>query len=86
MTTVDLVAELKRKGFTLRLRGESALSVIPASKLTEPLRNLIREHRAEIVGLLRGASGARPTPFPQLAELSVEEQEAYEERACKNVR
>lgn len=59
MTLSDLLAELKRRGIILRPEGTDAIRYrAPAGAMTEELRSLIREHKAELLGLLSaGGSG-----------------------------
>ena len=52
MTAVELVHDLQRQSFTLvPLPGEK-LAVKPAERLTDPLREQIRQRKAEVLSLL----------------------------------
>jgi TubC N-terminal docking domain len=53
VTAADLLADLARQGFTLAPEGED-LRVRPASRLAEDLREAVRQHKAELLALLRG--------------------------------
>src|SRR5262245_16678586 len=50
----DLLADLARRGFTVRAVAGS-ISVIPASRLTPGDREAIRERRAELLAILSPA-------------------------------
>jgi TubC N-terminal docking domain len=52
MTATDLVAYLTTQGFTLTSLPGDKLEVRPASKLTDPLRAAIRQHKAGILAAL----------------------------------
>ena len=52
MTAMELLATLQRQGFNLTPLPEGKLAVKPAEKLTDSLRELIRQHKAEVLGLL----------------------------------
>lgn len=49
----EILAELRRRGVTLEPRGD-ALAFHPRSKVTGELRARLQQHKAEILGLLRG--------------------------------
>jgi hypothetical protein len=51
MTPPDLLADLERRGFTLRAVAGS-ISVVPASGLTPDDRRAIRENRSELLAIL----------------------------------
>jgi hypothetical protein len=52
MTVVELVDILQRQGFTLLPLPEGKLAVKPADRLTDDLRQHIRQRKDEIVTLL----------------------------------
>lgn len=62
MTTAELVADLQRQGFTLIPLPEGKLAVKPAEKLTDSLRDTIRQRKAEVLALL--TTQQQPTTFP----------------------
>src|SRR5512144_1369296 len=53
MTAVELVTTLRRQGFTLIPLPEGKLAVKPADRLTDDLRQHIRQCKEELVQLLR---------------------------------
>lgn len=53
MTSKDLYS-LHCKGFTFEIRDDGTLFVGPASKLTDEIKSLIKQHKQEIVELLKG--------------------------------
>jgi hypothetical protein len=59
----DLLAELSRRGITLRPAGPH-LGVSPRSALTPDLLARIREHKAEILTTLAAPRPSYPFPFP----------------------
>jgi hypothetical protein len=52
VTAASLLAELIRQGFRLDA-SDDGIGVVPASKLTDALRWAIREHKTELLVLLR---------------------------------
>ncbi|MEW5935109.1 MAG: hypothetical protein AB1816_16145 [Bacillota bacterium] len=72
MTPSDLLAELKRRGITLRPEGADAIRyTAPKGAMTDELRALIREHKAALLALLSaGSTGqeeAVSSPAPGIA-------------------
>ena len=52
MTTVELITNLQRQGFILTPLPGGKLAVKPAEKLTDSLREAIRQRKAEVLILL----------------------------------
>jgi hypothetical protein len=52
MTAHDLLTDLHRQGFTLRPLPGGMVEVSPKAKLTNPLRQAIRQHKPEILRAL----------------------------------
>jgi TubC N-terminal docking domain len=52
MTAIELLSDLHRQGFTLIPLPEGKLAVKPAARLTDPLREHIRQCKAEVLSLL----------------------------------
>src|ERR1043166_3586265 len=52
MTAMELLTSLQRQGFNLMPRPEGKLAVKPAEKLTDELREAIRQRKAEVLALL----------------------------------
>jgi len=52
MTAIELLSDLQRQGFTLIPRPEGKLAVQPADRITDDLRQYIRQCKAEVVALL----------------------------------
>jgi hypothetical protein len=52
MTAVELLADLQRQGFSLIPLPERRLIVRPADRLTDSLREQIRQHKAAVLVLL----------------------------------
>lgn len=57
------VSNLTASGFSLAASGEK-LTVIPASRLSEPQRQFIRRHKPELLALLTGKPAPAPLPVP----------------------
>src|ERR1700754_71723 len=55
MTAIELLSDLHRQGFTLIPLPEGKLAVKPAARLTDPLREHIRQRKAEVLSLLASA-------------------------------
>jgi DNA polymerase-1 len=53
MDTPELLADLRGRGFALTPDGADGLRVAPASRLTDDLRDLIRENKTALLRLLR---------------------------------
>jgi hypothetical protein len=51
MRVADFISDLKVAGFSVAAEGPD-LVVMPASKLTDPQRQFIRQHKAEIMAAL----------------------------------
>jgi hypothetical protein len=51
VTATELLADLARQGFTLAAEGDR-VRVRPANRLTDALRQVIREHRDQLLSLL----------------------------------
>jgi hypothetical protein len=64
------VSKIQAAGFHLALRGD-ALEVSPASRLTAPQRQFIREHKAEILAALKAANDSAPTETTDLSTYEV---------------
>ena len=62
-----LVEKLRAAGFTLTAEG-SRLRVSPADKLTDELRQSIKEHRAGLISILEAAPAIESYPSPTPAE------------------
>jgi hypothetical protein len=54
MSVDNLLAELKRRGVTLRADGDKLYVRAPVGALTDELRQAIRARKAEIMATLRG--------------------------------
>jgi DNA modification methylase len=54
VTAADLLTALTREGFTLAAEGDG-IRLHPASRLTDALRQRVREHKAELLALLAEA-------------------------------
>jgi hypothetical protein len=52
MTAIELLSDLQRQGFTLIPLPEGKLAVKPADRITDDLRQYIRQCKAEVVALL----------------------------------
>jgi hypothetical protein len=52
MTAIELLTTLQRQGFNLLPLPEGQLAVKPAEKLTDSLREAIRQRKAEMLALL----------------------------------
>jgi len=52
----ELLQTLQEDGFELSITPAGGLAVIPSSRLTDPLRALIREHKHDIVHALEAAN------------------------------
>ena len=52
MTALELVATLQRQGFTLEPLPDGKLAISPGDRLTDELRQHIRQCKAEVVALL----------------------------------
>ena len=52
MTTYDLLTNLRCQGLSLRPLPGGMLEVRPKSKLTDTLREVIRQHKTEIIAVL----------------------------------
>jgi hypothetical protein len=52
MRVADFISDLKAAGFSVTAQGLD-LVVMPASKLTDPQRQFIRQHKTEIMTALR---------------------------------
>jgi len=67
MTAVELLTDLQRQGFTLIPLPEGKLAVKPADRLTDDLRQYIRQCKSEVVNLLTrpylNAKGELIIPF-----------------------
>ena len=62
MTAIEFLSDLQRQGFTLIPLPKGKLAVKPAERLTDPLREHIRQRKAEVLALLTST----PTwPCPQ---------------------
>jgi len=61
MTAIELLSDLHRQGFTLIPLPEGKLAVKPAARLTDPLREHIRQCKAEVLSLL-ASSPVWPCP------------------------
>jgi len=59
MTATELLSELQHQGFTLAPLPEGKLVVKPAERLTDALREQLRQHKAEVLALL-----SKPSPQP----------------------
>src|SRR5215510_10390654 len=59
MTTAELLSDLQRQGFILIPLPEDKLAVKPAEKLTDALREAIRQRKVEVLALL----AQRPRPY-----------------------
>ncbi len=57
MTAAALLQTLRRDGFEVIASADGGLVVRPASALTDDTRQAIREHRAELVSLVRHDDG-----------------------------
>jgi hypothetical protein len=57
VTAAELLAELVGLGFRLAVRGND-IGVAPAGRLTDAQRQVIREHKAELLALLRAGEPA----------------------------
>src|SRR5262245_39080226 len=53
MTATELLSDLKQQGFTLIPLAGGKLGVKPADRLTEELRQHLRERKGELLALLR---------------------------------
>src|SRR5690349_8601809 len=49
----DVLADLARQGITLSIQGEALRCRAPKGALTEALRAMLREHKAELLAFLR---------------------------------
>jgi hypothetical protein len=74
VTATDLLSDLARRGFTLAPDGDG-IRVCPASRLTEDLREAVRQHKPELLALLR-------SPPPSLDALPADWRDTWEERAA----
>jgi hypothetical protein len=52
MTAIELLSDLERQGFTLIPLPEGKLAVKPADRITDDLRQHIRQRKNEVVALL----------------------------------
>src|SRR5215510_6226819 len=59
MTAVELLTDLQRQGFSLIPLPEGKLAVKPSERLTEALRQQLRQWKSEILSLL----AQRPRPY-----------------------
>ncbi len=60
MTVLELLTDLRRQGFILRPLPGGKLEVKPASKLTDPLREQLRQRRVEVLALLTQQAASWP--------------------------
>jgi hypothetical protein len=70
----QLFTSLARQGFTLAAEG-NGIRISPASRLTDALRQDIREHKAELLAIL--LAPAAPLPSPRLAQPSSEVEDPW---------
>jgi hypothetical protein len=71
MTADTLLTELSRQGLTLRLLPTGTLAAHPKERLTDDLRNVLREHKSDLVTLLRGRAPSPPPPLPPAKVLAL---------------
>ncbi|WP_200158655.1 hypothetical protein [Allochromatium vinosum] len=62
-SAAEILHTLADQGFTLAVEGDR-LTVSPSSRLTEPMRAEIRQHKAELVALLAANDAAVSDPPP----------------------
>ncbi len=55
-TPCELIQTLQEDGFELSITPTGGLAVIPSSRLTDPIRALIREHKSDILHALEAAN------------------------------
>ncbi len=55
-TPCELLQTLRGDGFSLSITRPGVLTVMPASRLTDPIRALIREHKRDILHALEAAN------------------------------
>ena len=55
MNAAEMVVRMQRAGFNLGVKDD-ALTITPASRLTDPQRQWIRDHKAEILAALTPAN------------------------------
>lgn len=81
MSAAEILHTLTDQGFTLAVDGDR-LTVSPSSRLTDPMRAAIRQHKPEIVALLAANDAAVPDPPPLTADDQAAIQESIAERAA----
>lgn len=73
MTAVTLLESLKQAGLTLRALDNNTIRVEPANALTESTRELIKQHKAELLSLLRAQAASEPLVTGALTEAQAEQ-------------
>jgi len=58
--TAGLLDDLRGAGFELSLHAGGGLAVAPAAKITDEIRSVIRQHKADLVALLENQNGLTP--------------------------
>jgi len=81
MSAAEILHTLTDQGFTLAVEGDR-LTVSPSSRLTDPMRAAIRQHKLEIVALLAANDAAVSDPPPLTADDQAAIQESIVERAA----
>ncbi len=70
MRALSLLDNLTRLGFRLEAK-DNVLRVAPAHRLTEDLRQAIKENQGEMLGLVRhGVQTARPLSAPEIIQVT----------------
>jgi hypothetical protein len=86
MTAAELLAELNRRGISLRVQGDRLELDAPRGALTPELRRALADHKAELLRLLADPLAdwlAAPVPLhvePPTSEPTIEDLEALADR------
>jgi len=65
MFAAEILDHIKRAGLTITVIDDDRLLVEPKSLITDPIREQIRQHKADLIKLLSGEHGTEEsTPAP----------------------
>ena len=85
MTTYHILEHLAVAGISIAIEGDDKLVVSPASRLTDELRSMIREHKAGIIAALEAyEERAAIMEFDGLLDRKLAEQCAHGIVFCKD--
>jgi hypothetical protein len=65
--TAGILAELERQGLRVRLAGDK-IAVSPKGAITDEVRQIIRNHRQEIISVLKEAAQKLPEQTPRVTD------------------